>query len=120
MATFSKVNLSGSTGGRLIKVVQTATTGTTIHATGTSASILDEVWLYAVNSDTTARKLTIEFGGTSAPDDLIELTVAAESGLVLVVPGLTLVGTGSAARTVTAFAATANVISIGGFVNRIS
>jgi hypothetical protein len=120
MATFSKVNLSGSTGGRLIKVVQTATTGTTIHATGTSASILDEVWLYAVNSDTTARKLTIEFGGTSAPDDLIELTVAAESGLVLVVPGLTLVGTGSAARTVTAFAATANVISIGGYVNRVS
>ena len=120
MATFSKVNLSGSTGGRLIKVAQTATTGTTIHATGTSSSIFDEIWLYAVNSDTTARKLTIEFGGTSAPDDLIELTVAAESGLVLVVPGLTLVGTGSAARTVTAFAATANVISIGGYVNRIT
>ena len=120
MATFSKVNLSGSTGGRLIKVAATATTGTTIHATGTSSSILDEIWLYAVNSDTTARKLTIEFGGTTAPDDLIELTVAAESGLVLVVPGLTLVGTGSAARTVTAFAATANVISIGGFVNRIT
>ena len=120
MATFSKVNLSGSTGGRLIKVAATATTGTTIHATGTSSSILDEIWLYAVNSDTTARKLTIEFGGTTAPDDLIELTVAAESGLVLVVPGLTLVGTGSAARTVTAFAATANVISIGGYVNRIT
>ena len=120
MATFSKVNLSGSTGGRLIKVAATATTGTTIHATGTSSSILDEIWLYAVNSDTTARKLTIEFGGTTSPDDLIELTVAAESGLVLVVPGLTLVGTGSAARTVTAFAATANVISIGGFVNRIT
>jgi hypothetical protein len=120
MATFSKVNLSGSTGGRLIKVAATATTGTTIHATGTSSSILDEIWLYAVNSDTTARKLTIEFGGTSAPDDLIELTIAAESGLVLVVPGFTLAGTGSAARTVTAFAATANVILIGGYVNRIS
>ena len=120
MATFSKVNLSGSTGGRLIKVAQTATTGTTIHATGTSSSIFDEIWLYAVNSDTTARKLTIEFGGTSAPDDLIELTVAAESGLVLVVPGLILAGTGSAARTVTAFCATANVVSIGGYVNRIT
>ena len=120
MATFSKVLLSGSTGGRLIKVAATATTGTTIHATGTSATIEDEIWLYAVNSDTTARKLTIEFGGTTAPDDLIELTVAAESGLVLVVPGLVLVGTGCAARTVTAFAATANVISIGGYVNRIT
>ena len=120
MATFSKQLLSGSTGGRLIKVAATATTGTTIHATGTSSSIIDEIWLYAVNSDTTARKLTIEFGGTSSPDDLIELTVAAESGLVLVVPGLILAGTGSAARTVTAFCATANVVSIGGYCNRIS
>jgi len=120
MATFSKQLLSGSTGGRLIKVAATATTGTTIHATGTSSSIIDEIWLYAVNSDTTARKLTIEYGGTTSPDDLIELTVAAESGLVLVVPGLILAGTGSAARTVTAFCATANVVSIGGYVNRIT
>ena len=120
MATFSKQLLSGSTGGRLIKVAATATTGTTIHATGTSSSIIDEIWLYAVNSDTTNRKLTIEFGNTTSPDDLIELTVTAESGLVLVVPGLVLAGTGAAARTVTAFAATANVISIGGYVNRIT
>lgn len=120
MATFSKQLLSGSTGGRLIKVAATATTGTTIHATGTSSSIIDEIWLYAVNSDTTNRKLTIEFGNTTSPDDLIELTVTAESGLVLVVPGLVLAGTGSAARTVTAFCATANVVSIGGYVNRIT
>ncbi len=39
----AKVLLSGSTGGMPIKVVATATTGTTIHATGTSASIIDEV-----------------------------------------------------------------------------
>lgn len=120
MATFSKQLLSGSTGGRLIKVAATASTGTTIHATGTSSSIIDEVWLYAVNSDTTARKLTIEYGGTTSPDDQIELTVAAESGLVLVVPGLILAGTGAAARTVTAFCATANVVLIGGYVNRIT
>lgn len=120
MATFDKVKLSESTNGRMVKVAATATAGTLLHATGTSATILDEVWLYAVNSDTTARKLTIEFGGVSAPDDLIELTVAAESGLVLVVPGLILTGTGSAANNVRAFAATANVISIGGYVNRIT
>jgi hypothetical protein len=33
---------------------------------------------------------------------------------------LTLVGTGSAARTITAFAGSANVINIVGYVNRIS
>jgi hypothetical protein len=120
MATFSKVLLSGSTGGRLIKVAATATPGTTIHATGTSATIIDEIWLYASNTDSTDRKLTIEFGGTSAPDDLIEFTVKAESGLYLMVPGLVLTGDGAAARTVRAFAASANVLNIGGFVNRIT
>ena len=120
MATFSKVHLSGSTGGRMIKVAATATAGTTIHATGTSSSVIDVVWLYAVNSDTTDRKLTIEYGDTSSPDDLIEYTVKAENGLYLIVPGLILSGTGSAARTIRAFCATTNVVMIGGYVNRIS
>lgn len=120
MATFSKELLSGSTGGRLIKVVATATTGTTIHATGTSATVKDEVWLYAVNSSGTDEKLTIEFGGTTSPDDLIEFTVTAESGLYLICPGLVLTGDGASARTITAFSASGNVINIGGYVNRIT
>ncbi len=120
MATFSKIALSGSTDGKLIKVAQTATAGTTIHTGSTTATTYDEVWLYAVNSDTTNRKLTIEWGGTASPDDLIELTITAESGLVLVVPGLVIKGNASAALVVRAFAATANVISIGGYVNRIT
>jgi hypothetical protein len=120
MATFTKLHLSGSTGGRPIKVAQTATAGTTIHTTGTSSSNLDEIWLYANNTDTTDRKLTIEYGGVSSPDDLIEITIPAESGLVLVIPGLLLSGDGSSARVVRAFAATADVINITGYVNRIS
>lgn len=120
MASFSKQLLSGSTGGRPIKVVATATAGTLIHATGVSATTIDEVWLYAINTDTTDRKLTIEFGGVSAPDDLIEVTIKAESGLVLLVPGLPLSGDGAAARNVRAFAASANVVNIMGYVNRIS
>ena len=120
MATYSKIHLSGSTGGKMIKVGATATTGTTIHATETSSSTIDEIWLYAVNTDTTDRKLTIEFGGTASPDDLIEFTVKAENGLYLIVPGLILSGTGAAARTITAFAATTNVVCIAGYVNRIT
>jgi hypothetical protein len=120
MATFTKLHLSGSTGGRPIKVAQTATAGTTIHTTGTSSSNLDEIWLYASNTDTTDRKLTIEYGGVSSPDDLIEITIPAEAGLVLVIPGLLLSGDGSSARLVRAFAATANVINVSGYVNRIS
>ena len=47
-----------------------------------------EVWLYAHNADTTARKLTVEFGGTTAPGDIIEQTIPAESGLTLVTHNL--------------------------------
>lgn len=120
MATFSKLHLSGSTDGRLIKVAATSTPGTTIHTGSSTATTYDEVWLYAVNSDTVPRKLTIEFGGTSSPDDLIELTVATEAGLTLVVPGLVIKGNASAALVVRAFCATANVVMVGGYVNRIT
>lgn len=120
MATFTKVALSGSTQGKGIKVVQTASTGTTIHATGTSSSIIDEVWLYAYNSDTGPILLTVQFGGTTAVDNDIKITIPSQSGLTLVVPGLILTGTGAAANTVYAYAGTANVITLSGYVNRIS
>lgn len=120
MATFTKTLLSGSTQGREIKVVATASSGTTIHATGTSSTVIDEVWLYAYNSSASAVTLTIQWGSTSTPDDDIKLSIPATSGLTLVVPGLVLTGTGSAANTVRAFAGTTNVIMISGYVNRIS
>ena len=120
MATFSKVVLSGSTQGKAIKVAATASTGTTIHATGTSSSIIDEVWLYAYNSSASAVTLTIQYGGTTSVDNDIKLSIPATSGLTLVVPGLILTGTGSAANTVYAYAGTTNVITISGYVNRIS
>ena len=119
MATFTKKILSGSTDGKAIKVAATATAGTTIHTGSTTATTLDEVWLYAVNTSSSAVKLTIEWGGTSSPDDLIELTVQPEAGLVTVAPGLLIKGNATA-LVVRAFAATANVITIHGFVNQIT
>lgn len=120
MATFTKVALSGSTQGKGIEVVQTSSTGTTIHTTGTSSSIIDEVWLYAYNSSTGPITLTIQFGGTDTPDNDIKVDIPPVSGLTLVVPGLILTGTGSAANTVYAYAGTASVVTISGYVNRIS
>ena len=115
MATFSKVALTGTpASGRMIKITTTATAGDTIHTA--HATALDEVWLWAVNSDTTARKLTIEFGGVASPDDLIEFTVPAEDGLYQIMPGLILTG----GLIIRAFCATANVVMIGGYVNRIT
>ena len=119
MATFSKIALSGSTDGRMIKVAATATAGTTLHTGSSTATTFDEIWLYAVNSSASSVKLTIEWGGVSSPDDLIESTILAESGLVLISPGLVIKGNATALL-VRAFAATANVINIAGYVNRIT
>jgi hypothetical protein len=116
MASATKQLLSGSTNGRMIKIAATATAGTVIHTAPSGTTTVDEVWLWAVNSDTTARKLTIEYGGVASPDDLIELTVPAESGLMLVVPGLLIQNS----LLVRAFCATANVVMLGGYVNRIT
>lgn len=111
----TKVQLSGSTNGRQISVDQTATAGTLIHTATNTANTLDEVWLWACNTSSSTVKLTIELGGTTSPDDLIEVGIPGESGLVLVVPGLPLDG----GVVVRAFAATADVVNISGFVNRM-
>ena len=119
MATYTKNILSGSTDGRAIKVVATASAGTTIHTGSATSTTIDEIWLYAQNTDTVARKLTIEWGGTTAPDDLIEVTIGAETGLVLIAPGLIIKGNATP-LVVRAFAATANVVTLHGYVNRIA
>jgi hypothetical protein len=117
MATFTKRLLSGSTDGKAIKVVQTATAGTTIHTAVSGTSSLDEVWLYAHNSSIAAVKLTLEWGEATAPDGHIEINIGAEgTGLVLISPGLLLQNS----LVIKAFAGTANVVTITGYVNRIS
>jgi len=116
MATYSKVALSGATTGVPIAVAQTASTGTTIHATGPSA--IDEVWLYATNTDSAARTLTIQFGGTATVNQ-IQQSIPANSGLTLIIPGLILAPSGSAI-TVYAYASVASVVNISGYVNRVA
>jgi hypothetical protein len=117
MPTYSKVKLSSSTSGRPIKVAATTSPGTSIHSTLGTAST-DEVYLYANNTDTVTRTLTIQWGGTTAPDDSIVVGIAAQSGIFLVIPGLILVDTG-AALTIRAFTDVTNIINITGYVNRI-
>jgi hypothetical protein len=118
MATYTKIPLSGSTDGRGIHIDDDATPGKLIHEGSATATTIDEIWLYAQNYDTTARKLTIEWGGATAGGDIMELTIAAESGLVLIVPGLIIKGNATP-LVVAAFAATTSAINIFGYVNRI-
>ena len=117
MATYSKQLLNGSTNGKGIKVAATATAGTVIHTAIAGTSALDEVWLYAHNTSASAVKLTLEWGGVAAPDDQIEINIGVDgTGAVLVAPGL-LLQNGLVIR---AFAGTANVLNIFGYVNRIA
>ena len=117
MATFSKVLLSGSTDGKAILVSGNNTgSANTIHTAGSGTSNRDEIWIYAVNTSASSVKLTIEWGEATAPDGNIEVTVLPEAGLVTVIPGLLLQNS----LVCRAFAGTANVICIHGFVNRIT
>lgn len=111
--TITRLPFSGSADGQGIKVAATASPGTLVHTAHATAT--DEVWLWAVNSSTSPVKLTVQFGGTTDPDDSIECMIAAESGLFLIVPGLVLTGS----KVVRAFAGTANVLVVHGYANRL-
>lgn len=115
MSTISKQLLSGSTNGRPIKVVAVATPGTLIHTAVANATDIDEIWLYACNTDTSDHILTVEFGGVTSPDDHIEMTITADTTM-LIVPGAPLNNT----LVVRAFAVgAANLVTVFGYVNRI-
>lgn len=119
MATYSKQLLSGSTQGTPIAVAATTSPGTTIHSTGTSSTTIDEVWLYATNTSSSAVTLTIQYGGTATVNQ-IQSSIPANSGLTLVIPGLIVTGSGAAANSILAYAGTTNVVNISGYVNRVA
>lgn len=113
MATITKLVPSGTTNGKPVKIVATATPGTTFHTA--HATAIDEVTMYLTNTDTVDRVVTIEFGGATSPDNLIKITVPTQD-TVLAVPGIPLTNS----LVVTVFAAAANVVNMFGYINRIS
>ena len=115
MATYSKELLSGSTQGKGILVAADETPGTTIHTAVSGTTDIDEIWLYGVNTHSADIKLTLEWGEATEPNGNIEITVPAEEGLMLLVPGLLLQNS----LVVKAFAGTANEIVIHGYANKI-
>lgn len=106
--------LTGSTSGRGILVVATATAGTLIHTAAATADGLDELVLWAGKVGTGDVLLTLEWGGVTSPGDTWSGTIIGQGGLQPIAPGLRLQG----GLVVRAFAGTASVISIFGHVNR--
>jgi hypothetical protein len=116
MVTYTKTIFSQSTAGRGIKIGTTGTAGTLIHVPPTGTTDYDEIWIYAVNSDSSSIKMTVEFGGVTSPDDTIEVTIPAENGLILTIPGLVVQNSAP----VRVFAAREDVLLVHGFINRIT
>ena len=116
MSVYSKIKLSGSINGSQIKIGAVATPGTLIHTAVVGTVDMDEVWMYVTNNHTASLSLTIEFGGVSSPDDLIQMAVPSKTGLFLIVPGFVL----NNGLVVRAFAQTTNLLCISGWVNRIT
>jgi hypothetical protein len=115
MATYSKLALSGSINGKQIKIGGTTSPGTLIHTAVESLLDYDEIYLYVTNNHSAAENLTLEWGGSSS-EDQIKMAIPAQTGLYLIVPGLVIQN----GLTIRAFAGSANVLSISGWVNRIT
>jgi hypothetical protein len=113
---YSKRLLSGSTNGRGIVVDTTGTPGTLIHTSIAGTSSMDEVWIYAINESAAECILTLEWGGTSSPDDTMTVAIQPLSGLQLVAPGLLL----NNSTILRAFASYVDIIMVHGYVNRIA
>lgn len=117
MATYSRVQLSGTTNGLPIPVVAVGAGGTLIH-TSQAGGGWDEVYLWASNIDAVGRLLWIEWGGVTDPTNhLVHSTsLGAHSLPIQIAMGQVLNG----GLIVSAFADSASKINITGYVNRIT
>jgi hypothetical protein len=109
---YTREPLSGSTHGRGIKVAAVATAGTLLHTGQASTTLSDVVTLYACNTDTVTRRITLEWGGVTAVDDHLIYDVPPKATVLLIADGLI-----RNSLVIRAFCDTANVVSINGYVN---
>lgn len=112
--SYTREPLSGSTHGRGIKIDTASTPGRTIHTGQASTTLTDVVTLYAYNSNATAvRRLTLEWGGTGAPDDNMVFDIEPKK-TVCIVPDLIIRNS----LVIGGFADVANEVVVFGFINR--
>lgn len=114
---FSKIPLSGSTDFVPIKVTQTLiATGDTVHTAGAASPAFDELYVYVTNTDSSDRMLTLAYGGTTDPDNMMSKTVKiyALTGPTLIIAGMAVTN----AKVLKAACDVANKLVLTGFVNR--
>lgn len=114
MAIYTKRILSASTSGKQITLNNSSSTPTLIHTAVAGATSFDEVHLYVTNIHTSDVVLTLRWGGTTSADEMV-VTVPTKAGRYLVVDGKLLNG----GLEIRGYGATASVLNIDGFINRI-
>lgn len=78
-------NLSGSEGGKGIKLTSTSSADTIHTHDGTNnGSAFDEVHLWVVNSHTASLVVNLQWGGSTDPDNVIDIPVASASFLKII------------------------------------
>lgn len=120
MGSFAKVPFNSGAG--VVPVGPLGGPDTLIHTTGTSASILDEVWVWANNSQSYDMYLYL-YLGTASGVSANEITVLVPAfSTVLAVPGIPISGNGTIGRPVNALASSmlTGDVTIFGYVNRIT
>lgn len=104
---------AASAEGDAIKVAATSTPGTLLHTAG--ASGVEVLTLYAVNTSSTTVTLTLEWGGTTSPDDLVPQDIRPNVGPVKLCMNRPL----AAGASLRAFAGTTNVLTVYGEMNKV-
>lgn len=108
--------LSESTNGRQIKVAATATPGTLVHTAVSGTADFDYITLEAVNTSTSVVTLTIEWGGTTSPDDHVVISLSPQRGRQVVIDRCML-NNGLAVR---CYSSSANDVNIYGEVRTVT
>jgi len=115
--TETRIGLSGSTNGATMTVNTTsAISPMIVHTTGPGVYNWDDIWIWAANTDTVSRTISLYFGAHSSIGDQVVGSYDLPPGgaPVLICPGLFLQNSG----VVEAYASIANKINLTGYVNR--
>jgi hypothetical protein len=116
MATMSKLPLSATADGDGVNITTASPidgSDTVIHTAGSGTTNFDLVTLFAYNDDTVDRVLHLKWGDSA---DSIKLTIPFQAGLVLVCADLPIADS----NTIEASASAVNVVTVYGYVNRVT
>ena len=94
MATYEKIKFSnGGATSSVLAIDDISNPVYTVHSTGTSSTVIDEVWLWITSKNGTSMEFEVQAGSALYYVGL----VPAGTNSMLILPGVIMSGTGSAA-----------------------